>query len=90
MTRQAPDHQLSYPKMGKRTNIVNRESDLVTEVNDPEVVERQLQSTCFKLNETEVNIRLFSKMLENGVATNDVRSFVMKQAKLKSIKIVIG
>ena len=64
------------------TNVSDR-SDLI-EVNDPEVVERQLQSTCLKLNETEVNIKLFKKMLENGIATNDVRNFVTKQAKLKS------
>ena len=46
-------------------------------------VEELLEKTCKKLSETEVNIRLFKKMVHNGVATNDVRNFVSKQAELK-------
>ena len=46
--------------------------------------------TCKKLNETEINIRLFSRMALNAVATNDVRSFVSRQAELKSEDHVIS
>ena len=46
-------------------------------------VEELLEKTCNKLNETEVNIRLFNRMVRNGVATNDVRNFVSNQAELK-------
>ena len=51
---------------------------------DSQEVERQLEKTCVKLKETEVNIRLFDRMVKNGLATNDVRSFVSKQARLKT------
>ena len=66
------------------TEVLNVTSDPCLEVNNQKVVERQLEETCVKLSEVEVNIRLFSKMKKNGVATNDVRCFVAKQAKLKS------
>ena len=56
----------------------------LNEAKDSKVVERQLVRTCLKLSETEVNVKLFSKMVKNGVATNDVRNFVAKQALLKS------
>ena len=58
-------------------------SDVCKDVKDPKMVEEWLEQTCKKLSETEINIGLFSKMIRNGVATNDVRNFVQKQARLK-------
>ena len=65
-------------------------TDLVDVLSDPpqrdkcaKKVEELLEKTCRSLNETEVNIGLFGKMIRNGVATNDVRSFVSNQAELK-------
>ena len=63
--------------------ILNCSNDL-QEAKDPEVVERQLVTTCERLNKAEVKIKLFTKMMKNGVATNDVRHFVSNQAFLKS------
>ena len=53
---------------------------------DPVRVERRLHKVCKKLNGTEVNIGLFHRMIKNGVATNDVRSFTLNQQKLKKSK----
>ena len=64
--------------------IVDISSDLTTEVKNAKDVEELLERTCRKLCETEINIRLFSKMTRNGVATNDVRNFVSNQAMLKT------
>ena len=50
---------------------------------NPKLVEEQLRKVCRRLNETEVNIELFRRMLNNGVATNDVRNFVSKQSEMK-------
>ena len=50
---------------------------------DPFMVERRLNKVCRKLNVTEVNIGLFHRMLRSGVVTNDVRSFIGNQQKLK-------
>ena len=72
--------------MGKGPdNLLQVSSDPDARFNNAQVVEEQLEKTCKKLNETEVNIRLFNKMVRNGVATNDVRNFVSKQAELKSM-----
>ena len=49
----------------------------------PKEVEKQLKQVSRKLAETEVNIGLFNKMAKNGVPTNDVRHFVLNQAKMK-------
>ena len=46
------------------------------------VVER-LRATMKRLAETESNKRLFQRMIERRVATNDVRNFVKKQADIK-------
>ena len=70
--------------MPERKDICFRlTSDLSNEVNSAKMVEEQLIETCVKLNETEVNVKLLSRMIRNGVATNDVRNFVTKQAGLK-------
>ena len=46
-------------------------------------VEKQLLETVVKLTETEMSISLFSKMIRNGIATNDVYNFVNKQCGLR-------
>ena len=56
---------------------------LMKRCKDPIPVERRLNKVCKKLNITEVNIGLFHKMIKNGVVTNDVRSFIQNQRKLK-------
>ena len=63
----------------RETSAPSREASNVKEV------ERQLEMTCLKLSETEINIRLFKKMVVGGVATNDVRNFAEKQALLKTM-----
>ena len=50
---------------------------------DPKYVEEQLSRVCKRLTETETNIEMFSRMVRTGVATNDVRSFVVKQSEMK-------
>ena len=62
----------------KVEDIVQVESDPCRGVRDSKKVEERLEVTCKKLSETEVNIRLFDKMVRHGVATNDVRAFVTK------------
>ena len=47
------------------------------------MVEEQLKGVCRKLNEIEANVEMFSQMVSNGVATNDVRNFVVKQSNMK-------
>ena len=81
-----PDHQLSCHIMRQeaKENVNTTTSDPCEGVKGYKEVEERLEITCKKLCETEVNIRLFDRMIKNGVATNDVRSFVAKQAKLKS------
>ena len=46
-------------------------------------MEEQLKGVCRKLNETEAIVEMFSQMVSNGVATNDVRNFVVKQSNMK-------
>ena len=46
-------------------------------------MEEQLKGTCKRLNETEAVVEMFSQMIRNGVATNDVRNFVAKQSDMK-------
>ena len=46
---------------------------------DLKTVEKRLLQVCRKLNVTEVNIAMFHRMINNGVATNDVRNFASKQ-----------
>ena len=46
-------------------------------------VEQQLFETAVKLTEAEINISLFSKMIRNGIATNDVYNFVRTQTGLR-------
>ena len=65
------------------TDLVDVLSDPPQRVKCAKKVEELLEKTCRSLNETEVNIGLFGKMIRNGVATNDVRSFVSNQAELK-------
>ena len=65
-------------------------SDPNARVKTAKEVEEQLENTCRRLNETEINIKLLGKMAHNGVATNDVRSFVTRQAELKSEDHVIN
>ena len=67
----------------RKDTYFRQTSDLSSEVNNAKEVEEQLIETCVKLDETEVNVRLLDKMIRNGVATNDVRNFVTKQAGLK-------
>ena len=64
-------------------NVVT--SGLLEKAKNAKEVEELLVKTCEKLNQAEVNTRLFNKMVRNGVATNDVRNFVSKQAGLKRI-----
>ena len=66
-------------------NVMIDTNVLTSEASGNEEVERQLETTCLKLNETEINIRLFKKMVVGGVATNDVRNFAEKQALLKTM-----
>ena len=49
---------------------------------DQTTVERSLERICIKLTQAEVNVKLFSKMVQAGIATNDVRGFVENQASL--------
>ena len=53
--------------------------------NDPKLVEKQLSRTCSKLAEAATRVELFSRMVRNGVATNDVRCFVAKQSDMKRV-----
>ena len=46
-------------------------------------MEEQLKGTCKRLNETEAVVEMFSQMIRNGVATNNVRNFVAKQSDMK-------
>ena len=71
-------------------DLVNVISDPLRGVKSAEEVEELLERTCRRLNETEVNIGLFGRMVRNGVATNDVRSFVSNQAELKRADNEIG
>ena len=48
-------------------------------------VEKYLQDICLKLTEVESTINLFAKMVRTGIATNDIRNFVIKQSKMKRI-----
>ena len=50
-----------------------------------ETVARQLRQTCRKLAVTEANVELFSDMAKNGVATDDVRSFVVQQREKQGV-----
>ena len=43
-------------------------------------LERAYREVCMKLAETESNIMMFTNMIRKKVATNDVRSFTLKQA----------
>ena len=79
-----PDHQPPPPAMREEANSNVIVTSDPNGVNDSKKVEERLALTCKKLCETEINIRLFSKMVRHGVATNDVRSFVANQAMLKS------
>ena len=84
MLEMTPDHQQPYPSKNKDAIVdFKLTSAPVDGGNDPQVVEERLKLTCKKLNEVEVNIGMFSKMAKKGVATNDVRNFVKKQAQLK-------
>ena len=60
--------------------------------NSPKQVEKRYRNICKKLTEVEVNNAMFSRMIKSGVATNDVRTFVIKQSKMKRAnqKINIG
>ena len=46
-------------------------------------VEEQLARTTRLLIDTESNITLFSKMMKNGLSTNDVYNFVRNQSDLR-------
>ena len=46
-------------------------------------VEEQLARTTRLLIDTESNISLFSKMIKNGLATNDIYNFVRNQSCLR-------
>ena len=83
----APDHHnVIIHEMDDEVPIVVKVTSVLNgEATDIEEVERQLETTCLKLNETEINIRLFKRMIGSGVATNDVRCFVEKQALLKTV-----
>ena len=47
------------------------------------MVKEQLLRVCKRLNDTEANIEMFSQMVRCGVATNDIRNFVMRQSEMK-------
>ena len=51
--------------------------------NGLEGVEKQLWRVCRKLKEREVTAKILGRMAKENVATGDVRSFAVKQAKLK-------
>ena len=51
--------------------------------NGPAVVEKQLWRVCRKLKEKEVTANTLGRMARECIATGDVRSFVINQAKLK-------
>ena len=38
-----------------------------------------------QLNASECNVKLFQKLISNGISTRDIHSFVMKQADLRKI-----
>ena len=46
-------------------------------------VEKLLKKTCKNIAETEANVDMLTKMSKMAIATNDVRNFVVNQAKLK-------
>ena len=58
-------------------------ASIVPAGQDPKLVEEQLKKVCERLRITEVNIGMFSQMVKNEVATNDVRNFVAKQSNMK-------
>ena len=66
---------MSKPNMNLMTTVQHVQRD--------KKVEKQLKETILKLTETEANITLFRSMIAEKVATNDVRSFVVKQMNLK-------
>ena len=80
-----PDHQPTPTVMREEAVTNGSVTSDPDWVNNSKKVEERLELTCKKLCETEVNIRLFSKMVRHGVATNDVRNFAAKQAMLKSM-----
>ena len=51
--------------------------------NGPEEVEWRLRNVCNKLKKSEVTAAVLGRMVREGVATADVRSFIGKQARLK-------
>ena len=59
----------------RHEEFVSVTSGPCSRAKNAEEVEELLENTCNKLNETEVNIRLFNRMVRNGVATNDVRNY---------------
>ena len=48
-------------------------------------VECQLGMTLDKIAATEANVELFEKLLKLGLATNDIKNFILKQSAKKRI-----
>ena len=46
-------------------------------------VEKLLKKISISIGETEANVEMFTEMTRCAIATNDVRSFVVNQARLK-------
>ena len=46
-------------------------------------VVKLLQKTCRRLAESEANVNMFKQMARNTIATNDVRSYVANQSKMR-------
>ena len=56
------------------------------EHSDVREVEKQLKRKNKALSELESKVKLFQRMIRNGVSTPDVDSFLRKQTKLKATK----
>ena len=54
--------------------------------SDVKEVEKQLKRKNKALSELESKVKLFQRMIRNGVSTPDVESFLKKQTKLKTTK----
>ena len=81
-----PDHSsTSY-------EIENKESKQIMTTSHREnrdsKVEERLRSVVLKLAETESNTSLFQTMTREGVATNEVRSFIKKQLDMKRVELI--
>ena len=62
-----PDHQLPLSEMSKEAVQISYMTRAPVGANEVQKVEERLDLTCKKLCETEVNIRLFGKMVKRGV-----------------------